>query len=66
MNLSSPEKNVTPNGVRFSEKVELTVALCDEIWPQWQIWLMLLWARKFAIMSNIYFAGDGTWIFIHM
>ena len=26
--------NVTPKGVRLSEKLQLTAALCDEIWPQ--------------------------------
>ena len=34
--------NVTPKVVKFSEKLQLTAALCNEIW------LMLLWARKFV------------------
>ena len=29
--------NVTPEGVRLSVKLQLTAALCNEIWPQWQI-----------------------------
>ena len=40
--------NGTPKGVRLSEKLQLTAALCNEIWPQLQIWLLLLWASKFA------------------
>ena len=35
MHVSSPEKtNVTLEGVRLSEKLQLTAALCNEIWPQ--------------------------------
>ena len=34
--------NATPEGVRLSEKLKLTAALCNENWPQWQIWLMLI------------------------
>ena len=26
--------NVTTKGVRLSEKLQLTAALCNEIWPQ--------------------------------
>ena len=34
--------HVTPKGVRLSGKLQLIAALCNEIWPQSQIWLMLL------------------------
>ena len=40
--------NVTLKGVRYSEKLQLTAALCNEILLQWQIWLMFLWESKFA------------------
>ena len=31
-----------------SDKLQLTAALCNVFWPQWQIWLMLLWESKLA------------------
>ena len=40
--------NVTPKCVWLSEKLHLTAGVCNEIWPQWKNWLMLLWASKFA------------------
>ena len=43
--------NVTPEGVRLSGKMQLSAALCNKIWPQQQIWLMLLWASKLAAIK---------------
>ena len=32
--------NVTPKCVTFSEKLQLTAAVRNEIWPQKQIWIV--------------------------
>ena len=38
-------------------KLQLTAALGNKIWPQLQIWLLLLWASKHLLGGgNIYFA----------
>ena len=68
-----PQQNKCyPQRCQIVRKLQLTAPLCNDIWPQLQIWLMLLWASKFATASvaskgsskhlcgNIYFAGDGT------
>ena len=50
-----------PKDARLSDKLQLTAALCNEIWPQKQIWLLLLWASKFAT-ANIESSFEmGKW-----